>query len=274
MSQYGWPPGWNPSFDNCDQVSFLCPVEATTYGAYFNLAACVIFTVIFALLFIYQIGLMIWGRTWSFSTFLLIGTAFELMGYGARISMTPIGTVWNYPAFVIQLLFLILGPTLVAAAISVTFKWIVIEYGTQHSVLKPRLYPYVFVGTDFFSIIIQAVGGAVSATATGGEDTNFALLDAGSGLLVAGTAFQAANMIFCGGLMVLYWYRRERALKQGRVAPITDRTPGENLNFNNGVGPDYFILRWSRRLPGADIDKFIFVSIVAYVLIIIRCIYR
>jgi hypothetical protein len=103
--------------------------------------------------------------------------------------MSPIGTVWDYPAFVIQLVMLILAPTLVAAAISVTFKWIVIHKGVKYSVLRPSLYPWIFVGLDFFSIIIQAVGGAISATATGGE-TNTKLLDVGSDLLVAGVAFQ------------------------------------------------------------------------------------
>lgn len=142
---------FRPSFDTCDRVTPQCPVEATTYGAFFTLSACIIFTVFHALCLIYQMGVLAWGRTWSFSIFLAIGTAFELMGYAARISMTPIGTVWSYPAFVIQLLMLILGPTLVAAAISVTFKWIVVQEGVQWSVLKPKWYPWVFVGTDFLS---------------------------------------------------------------------------------------------------------------------------
>jgi hypothetical protein len=104
--------------------------------------------------------------------------------------------VWNYTAFVIQLVCLILAPTFVAAAISVTFKWIVIYLGARHSVLKPKLYPIVFVGTDFFSIVIQAVGGAIAATATGGK-TNGKLLDVGNALLVAGVAFQ--------GMFLMVW---------------------------------------------------------------------
>ena len=78
--------------------------------------------------------------------FLLIGTVFELWGYAARLVMRPNGpggSVWSYEAFVMQLLFLILGPTFVAAAISVTFKWIVIHCGERYSVMKPRWYPYV-----------------------------------------------------------------------------------------------------------------------------------
>lgn len=134
-------PGFRPNFDTCTEVTPYCPVEITTYGDYFNLGACIFFTVFHALLLISQLGIGIRYRTWTFTVFLAIGTGFELMGYGARISMTPIGTVWSYPAFVIQLLMLILGPTLVAAAISVTFKWIVIQCGERYSIMKPKWYP-------------------------------------------------------------------------------------------------------------------------------------
>jgi hypothetical protein len=184
-------PSYRPGFNNCDQVNALCPVEASTYGDYFNLGGCVCFTVFYAIAFIYNTFIGIRGRTWTFSIFLGIGIVLELMGYAARIAMSPIGTVWNYGAFVIQLVMLILAPTLVAAAISVTFKWIVIKKGVKYSVLRPNLYPWIFVGTDFLSIIIQAIGGAISATATGGE-TNAKLLDVGSDLLVAGVAFQVS----------------------------------------------------------------------------------
>jgi hypothetical protein len=195
-------PSYRPSFNNCDQVNALCPVEASTYGDFFNLGACIFFTVFYAILLIYTTIIGIRGRTWTFTTFLGIGIVLELMGYAARIAMSPIGTVWNYGAFVIQLVMLILAPTLVAAAISVTFKWIVIQKGVKYSILRPNLYPWIFVGTDFLSIIIQAIGGAISATATGGE-TNTKLLDVGSDLLVAGVAFQVRLVLFLARSLIL-----------------------------------------------------------------------
>lgn len=99
--------------------------------------------------------------------------------------------VWNYAAFCIQLVCLILAPTFVAAAISITFKWIVIYLGARHSLIKPKLYPPIFVGTDLLSIVIQAIGGAIAATGTGG-DGDSKLLDVGNALLVAGVAFQGS----------------------------------------------------------------------------------
>ena len=223
-------PSYRPGFNNCDQVNALCPVEASTYGDYFNLGGCVFLTVFYAIAFIYNTVIGIRGRTWTFSIFLGIGIVLELMGYAARIAMSPIGTVWNYGAFVIQLVMLILAPTLVAAAISVTFKWIVIKKGVKYSVLRPNLYPWIFVGTDFLSIIIQAIGGAISATATGGE-TNAKLLDVGSDLLVAGVAFQVSQYLSCerGDLLLGRQHGILRRLHGHLLVEISPRRPARRV---------------------------------------------
>ena len=137
-------PDFSPGFESCTGVTWYCPVSITTNGDYFNVGACAFFVALFSILLLVQLYFGIKGRTWTFTVFLAIGTSFELMGYAGRLVMRPNGpggSVWNYTAFVIQLLFLILGPTLVAAAISVTFKWIVIHCGQRYSVMKPKWYP-------------------------------------------------------------------------------------------------------------------------------------
>lgn len=265
MSESDLPPGVSPeeykppNYNNCKEVSLLCPVEATVYGDYFTLGACIFFVAAHSVLLLAQTYLGIKSRAWSFSAYLAVGTIFELMGYAARIAMSQ--NPWTYDGFVIQLVMLILAPTLVAASISVTFKHLVLWYGREWSFIKPVLYPWVFVGSDFFSIVIQAVGGVVSAIATGGEDANESLLDTGSGLLIAGVVFQMVNMIFCGGLMVYYLWNRKRGLKKRR-ADMSD--VGDAAAFGEK--------------PVGESDKrtkiFLYAITVAYVAIIIRCIYR
>lgn len=245
----GLPPDWHPSFKTCDDVSAICPVEATVYGDYFNLGACIFFLVAHFLLFGAQAYLAWRSRAWAFCVWLGIGTLFEVMGYGARIALSK--NPWVYEGFVIQLLMLMLGPTLVAAAISITFKHLVLWYGTQWSFLRPRLYPWVFVGSDWISIVIQAAGGGVSATATsGGEAVNPKLFDVGSGLLVAGVIFQLINMVFCGFLMLIYMWRRKQSIKKG-LTPASDTRPEDK-----------------------KVKTFIYAISLAYVAIIIRCVYR
>jgi hypothetical protein len=249
-----------PSYETCaDGVSAQCPVEASLYGDYFNLGACVFFVVAYALALIPQIYFGIRARTWSYMVWLAIGTIFELVGYCGRVVMSS--NPWVYNAFVIQLVLLILGPTLVAAAISITFKHLVLWYGREYSFIKPVLYPWVFVGTDFFSIIIQAAGGGISSVATSGENANQSLLDVGSAMLVAGVVFQMANMIFCGGLMLIYIWRRHKAIKNGAAVRAGDEhSAGENVK----------VIRASDKKT----KMFVFALAAAYVAIIIRCIYR
>lgn len=168
--------------------------------------------------------------------------------------------------------------------------------------MRASWYPWVFVGTDFFSIIIQAVGGAVSATATGGSTYNASLLDVGSGLLTAGVAFQAANMIFCGGLMVIYWwrYRKDAAGRAERAQAEEVRRASEGTATVSGSeGSEQGVIRDqsgsdvnvnpesieepTKKTPqynmgpppkAGDLKKFIWALLIAYIAVLIRCIYR
>lgn len=256
-----------PSYETCsDGVSAKCPVEASLYGDYFTLGACIFFVVAHALALIPQIYFGIRARTWSYTIWLAIGTIFELVGYCGRVVMSS--NPWVYNAFVIQLVLLILGPTLVAAAISITFKHLVLWYGREYSFIKPVLYPWVFVGTDFFSIIIQAAGGGVSSAATNGENANQELLDVGSAMLVAGVVFQMANMVFCGGLMLIYIWRRHKAIKNGTAVRAGDEPGTESGSSMNGGNVKVI------RASDKKTKMFVFALTVAYVAIIIRCIYR
>lgn len=257
-----------PSYSTCDGVSPRCPVELTVYGDYFTRGACAFFVAAYAVLLIAQSYLGYRSKAWSYISYLAVGTVFELMGYAARIALSH--NPWNYAGFVVQLLMLILAPTLVAAALSITCKHLVVWYGPQWSLLRPRLYPWVFVGTDFMSILIQAVGGAVSAVASDSDDMD--LLDVGSGLLVAGVAFQLANMIFCGGLMVLYLLRRQRGLKSG---PARVGSSAAEDDDSEGFGGES-LPPYRRASPEMNrkVEIFIYAVSAAYLAIIARCIYR
>ncbi len=249
-----------PDFNTCDKVDERCVVEATIYGDYFTSGACIFFVVAYSLLMFAQLYLGWRSKAWSFSLWLLVGTMSELMGYAGRLVMSY--NPWIYDAFVIQLVMLILGPTFVAASISITFKHLVLFYGAEWSFLKPKLYPWVFVGTDFFSIAIQAVGGVLSAIATGSEfDGN--LLDIGGDLLVAGVVFQAANMLFCGGLMLIFLFRRYKGLQAG----------GKRLQ--SSAGDDTTTSQPTHSAGEKHKAKiFVYAITAAYVAIIARCLYR
>lgn len=229
-----------PSYSTCKEINDACPVEETLYGSWFNKGGNFFFLVVFACCTIWQTIIILRYRTWSFSIFLGIGTIFETIGYLMRVLMAI--NPWNFDAFKIQLTMLILAPTFVAAAMSITFKHMVLYYGTHASVLRPRYYPWIFLGTDILSIMIQVAGSAMSSA---GSD-NSSMMNAATAVITTGVAFQAANMVFCGFLMVLYWFR----LRKTRGKSVTQNEEDRRLKI------------------------YIYGMVAAYVMVSIRCIYR
>ncbi|KAJ3550019.1 hypothetical protein NM208_g198 [Fusarium decemcellulare] len=258
MSGNGTEP-FQPSYDTCKAVSEKCPVEATLYGDYFTAGACVFFALGFAVMLLLQIWYMFKSRAWSYGVYLGIGTGFELLGYFCRklLSDNP----WKFMPFVLQLFMLMLAPTFVAAAIAVTFKHLVMHYGTEWSTIKPRWYPWLFVGSDVVCIIIQAAGCAFAAMSSSGDKDNAKMSDISSALLILGVVFQVVNMVVCGGLMLLYYRRRAKAggsYGYGSIRPSTADFLGSKRTF---CGHD-------------RVKVFVWAISAAYVAILIRCIYR
>ncbi|GKT54247.1 RTA1 like protein [Colletotrichum tofieldiae] len=252
-----------PSYETCDEVTDQCPIELTVYGTYLSKPAATFFGIAFGACLLFQLYFGIRSRTWSFIIWLGIGTIFEVFGYWARTKLAD--NPWDLDAFAQQYLTLLLAPTLVAAAISVTFKHIVIWYGAQWSVLRPSLYPWVFVGTDFLSIIIQVAGGAITAAKTSGSGDE-TMSKIGEKLVIGGVAFQVANMFCCGCLMLIYAMRRWSALRPGAHSRDTahlmegDGQPMCRASASDGE---------ARR-----VRAFVYALAVAYIAILIRCSYR
>lgn len=256
-----------PSYFNCDEVNERCPVEATIFGDYFTQGACIFFVAAYGILLLAQ-GYFGWRlKSWGFVCSLAAGAVLEFVGYVGRTVLAT--NPWNFGAFVIQNLFLVLGPTVVAAAISVTFKHLVLYYGSQWSLIKPRLYPWIFVGTDVISLLIQMAGGGVAAMATGGEDP--AMMDLGNNLMLAGVCFQVVNMVFCGGLILSYaWRRRQNKVKPGM---LTDDSAQESSGASDqGFMPAAYTT--STYAEKQRTKWFVWALVTAYMAIIARCAYR
>lgn len=159
-----------------------------------------------------------------------------------------------------QLACLFIGPSFVSAAISVVFKHIILYCGQQHSKLKAKWYPYVFIGTDFACILVQVAGGAISSLATTGDGNNQALLDAGSGLLIAGVAAQVVNMVGCGAIILHFIWSYRRYTRGSGNKEQTDSS-------------QYAIDKTNPKLR-RNFNLFCYALATSYIAILIRCIYR
>lgn len=241
-------------FRQCTEVTPQCPAIATTYGYYPILSINAFFLALFGLCCLATLTIGIWTKTWTYTIALGVGTLLETAGYAGRILMN--GNPWSDSGFRLQIVCLILGPSLVAAAIYLTLKHFVLYCGPQYSPLKPRLYPWVFIGCDIGSIVLQACGGGIAAS---GGNSNIKLLNAGNNLIIAGIAFQVATMAGCGLLVLVYILRyRKRAPLKGQV----DEKSAYQLSKEHGT------------VSLGRVKLFAAVVALAYFTVLIRCIYR
>lgn len=239
------------SFATCIEVSPLCPVEATTYGYYPNFGANVFFTAFFGFLGVIQLGWGIYYRTWTFLVAVAVGAFMEMAGYIGRIMMND--NPWSSPAFKLQIVCLVLAPSFTAAGIYLCLKHIVLRLGPEHSRLKPKLFTWIFISCDIVSLLLQAAGGGVAASA-GNADTE--MLDAGNNIIITGIAFQVATMAVCGVVALDFFIRYWKNERDSSVEKHATTDDVINANAPRGV----------KLMVGAEIF--------AYFTVLIRCIYR
>ena len=84
---------------------------------------------------------------------------------------------------------LTIGPAFLAAAIYLCLSRIVVVYGESASRLRPANYTLIFVGCDFLSLLLQAAGGGIAASANTDSLTNV-----GRDIMVAGVAWQVFSL--------------------------------------------------------------------------------
>lgn len=229
----------------CSEISAACPVEATTYGYYPNLGGNAFFCAIFGSFFLIQ---LIWGihyKTWTWMAAMLVGCGLECAGYAGRILMN--GNPWSSAGFKLQIVCLVLAPSFMSASVDLTLKHIVIVFGPQLSRLKPSLYTWLFIGLDFFSILLQAIGGALAASG----ERNVKLLNTGNNVILAGIVMQVVQLLLFGATSAWYiWsvynYSKTHELPKRAQAYLQD-----------------WKFRW-----------FMIGVTVAFFAILIRCIYR
>jgi hypothetical protein len=199
--------------DFCNAVSAECPVSATLYGYYPNLGANAFFAALFGLLLVAQLIIGTWTRTWTFMFAVSLGIFGEMVGYIGRLIMHR--NPWSDAGFETQICCLVLAPSFLAAGIYLTLKHMVLYCGPEYSRLKAKWYPWIFIGSDLGSIIVQAIGGGVAASAK--HSTNRALLTAGDALIIAGIALQCVTMGVCGIMVSDFFLRRRKARTEDKT---------------------------------------------------------
>ncbi|KAJ4162165.1 hypothetical protein NW765_010260 [Fusarium oxysporum] len=173
----------------CTHISKECPIELTTYGYRPNLGGNIFLAVLFGIAFVANIVLGIRFRIRAYAIVLSLGCLAQVLGYVGRVGMyfQP----FNAIPFQAQICCLIIGPAFNSAAVYLMLKHIVALFGAKWSVLKPKWYTIIFITADVVSLVLQAVGGGITATSDFSTDKD--RIEMGNNIMMAGIAFQVKN---------------------------------------------------------------------------------
>ncbi|KAF3990792.1 hypothetical protein FT663_00661 [Candidozyma haemuli var. vulneris] len=246
--------------------------EDNMYRADLNMGANVFFCVVFGLLMIFHFSVAGYFRYWYYFVVLGVGSGLDFGGYLARCISATDETLVD--PFLVQIIVLTIAPAFIMAGIYYMLGRQLVYIGSGYSWLKPRWFSYIYISCDVISLVIQAIGGGMAATAlTANKDT-----DDGTHIMVAGIAFQVATMssflIVGGNFVARSWFRASPEVKfsLGNLFALAFHTPrGKELQkkLEPNYDPKYAHVRSRKLFP------FIFTAIFAgTVLIYIRCIYR
>lgn len=226
----------------CLSVTPGCPVQRSLYGYYPSLPANTFFLAFFAVCMIANTILGTWKRTWTYLIAMFFGCLAQVIGYSGRLIMND--NPFSMVGFQIQICCLTLAPAFNSAAIYLTLKHITLCFGPEFSRVPPKWYTWAFVTTDILALIFQGAGGGIAATA----DTD-SFRNVGDALMMTGICLQVATLVIFGFLVVDYVLRRQK-----------DSTPLSTEAAFTKTSTKF------RLFAGA--------LFIAYVVILIRCVYR
>ncbi|KAK4502097.1 hypothetical protein PRZ48_007908 [Zasmidium cellare] len=172
--------------DNVNCTISTCPVELSVYGYRASLPFSILVIVLYAIVAIIQLWLGIRYRVWGFMSCMLLGCITEIIGYVGRIMMWD--NPWMDSGFIMQIVLITIAPVFFAAAIYVMIYQIANYISPSSSRFPPSLFYWIFIPCDIISLILQAAGGAMSATSNGGNQ-------AGVNIALAGLAFQVFTLV-------------------------------------------------------------------------------
>ncbi|KAG8995391.1 hypothetical protein FRB94_009182 [Tulasnella sp. JGI-2019a] len=229
----------------------------TAFGYVPTLSVCIVFVFLFSitgLVHLYQ-GFQYKVARWWIPTVVTCGLV-EVIGWSGRVWGSQ--NVWNQNPYIMQVVCTIFGPSFMTAAFFIVFVRIVRIVGPEYSRLSPRIYTYLFVGTDVTALFIQSVGGGMAATANtpSGSAT-------GAHVMVGGIILQMVAITVYALTSVEYFWRvfKERPLRPSQMIAMGSHT--------SLVDQDKGLDRMTR-----NVRKMTLGLIIATVLVYIRSIYR
>ncbi|KAK2052720.1 RTA1 like protein [Colletotrichum caudatum] len=190
----------------------LCPLEYSLYRYRPSLAVNILFLALFALAAAVHVCLGVRWRARGFMAFMVAGCLCEMVGYAGRIVMYY--NPFQFVGFMLQIIFITCGPVFYTAAIYVTIGRAIDSFAPELSRIPTKAMYWLFISFDFFCLVLQAAGGALSTASAGGSDV-------GVDLAMAGLVLQVIVLVAFCALFADYMVRYARSGAAAR--PLTRR---------------------------------------------------
>jgi hypothetical protein len=198
--------GANETYPSC--TISTCPIEYSVYGYRPSLAFSSTVIALYGLCMAIQLFLGIRYRKWGFMAAMLMGCTAEIIGYAGRILYYQ--NPWGEDGFIIQIVLITLSPVFFAAAIYVLLSQIANYIEPKSSRFAPKYFYWIFIPADIVSLILQAVGGAMSSTSNGSST-------AGVDIALAGLIFQVICLVFFAICCMDYAIRSRKVWRNNPV---------------------------------------------------------
>ncbi|KAH7324826.1 RTA1 like protein-domain-containing protein [Stachybotrys elegans] len=169
----------------------LCPLEASVLHYQPYVGASAAFIAAFALCLFAHVAQGVYYRTWGFMSCMVAGCILEVLGYGGRIIIHD--NPFDFSGFLMQIICITVSPVFFCSAIYVLLSQVINKVDRSISRFSPKLFYCVFIPVDIISLVLQAVGGAFSSTAS-----NVDAVQVGVNISLAGLVFQVFTLLaFC-----------------------------------------------------------------------------
>ncbi|KAI9150568.1 Efflux pump himE [Paramyrothecium foliicola] len=169
----------------------LCPLEASILHYRPNQGANGTFIGVFGLAMLLHTAQSLRTKSWGFTTSVVLGCAMEIAGYVGRLILHD--NPFSFGGFLCQIICITVAPVFFCAAIYVLLSQIINHVDPTISRFKPQFYYWIFIPLDIVSLVLQAVGGALSCVATTQDDVQI-----GVDISLAGLCFQVVTLTaFC-----------------------------------------------------------------------------
>ncbi|KAM0351938.1 hypothetical protein ACHAPU_002454 [Fusarium lateritium] len=169
----------------------ICPIEASILRYQPNIPANAVFISVFGLSIAIHAFQGIKMRSWGFMASMVAGCILEIIGYVGRFIIHD--NPFDFNGFLMQIICITIAPVFFSAAIYVLLSQVINFVDPSISRFPPKYFYWIFIPSDIVSLILQAVGGALSCVAS-----THKAVKTGEDISLAGLIFQVVTLIcFC-----------------------------------------------------------------------------